>query len=288
MVEILTSVVSGLLIGTAYAAMALGFSLALGTVRTLNLAHTAVGLVFLYLLYVAMHRLGLDVWLAFTALLPVMFVVGVGLYYVLVRSTLLRARDGVLATGIVTLGLSIVIENALNLGWGPSARAIVTPLSGEALQFGGVHVQTNYVVGAGLAGAAVTGVYLFLHRTTHGMSVRAVAQQYEGALLQGVRVDRVSALTFGLGSATAAVGGLGLGLTYTFSPVAYFEWLLYVFLIVTIAGSGTILGCLWSGLIIGGAIGLTGAFLPIVWNNLVVFGLLLVILLVRPTGLFRT
>lgn len=282
-----TSVVSGLLVGGVYSAMAVGFSLAMGTAHTLNLAHTSLGLVCAYLAYFATRLLHVDPVLSLVAILPAMFVLGLGIFRALVEPTVKKARDPALATAVLTLGLSIVVENLISLVWTPTAKLITTGYSGKAIVLAGVPVQVSHLLAFGVAVLAVIGVYGFLHFTHPGRAVQAVAQNRDGAMLQGIRVGRVTALAFALGTATAGVGGVSLALLYAFNPVAYFEWLLFVFLIVTIGGAGAVLGSLYSGLIIGLFTGVAGAFIPQAWNNVVLFGLLILVLLIRPAGLFR-
>lgn len=282
------SLAAGLMLGGVYAAMSVGFSLAMSTAHTLNLAHTALALIASYLAYFASKGLGVDPLVSLLILVPVMFATGWGLYRSLVQPTVRRSKDPAMATAVLTMGLSIVIENLVSVAWTPNARLITTPYSGKAWIIAGVPVQISHVVAFAVAVACVAAVYLFLHRTSPGRAVQAVAQEPDGARLMGIRVDRISALAFAVGTATAGAGGVAAALLFAFNPVAYFEWLLWVFLVVVVAGAGAIRGSMFSGLLIGLVIGVAGALIPNVWMNLVLFGGLIVVLLVRPVGLFRT
>jgi len=287
-ISLATSLIAGLLLGGVYAAMSVGFSLAMSTAHTLNLSHTTIALIASYVAYFGSKRLGLDPLVSLLLLLPAMFALGLALYYTLIRPTVRRSRDPAMATAVLTMGLSIVIENLISVAWTPNARLITTPYSGRAFTVGGATVQISHLIAFAVAVVCIGLVHLFLHHTSEGRAVQAIAQDPDGARLQGIQVTRISALAFGVGTATAAAGGVTVALLFAFNPTAYFEWLLWVFLVVVVAGAGAIRGTLWAGLIIGAIIGLSGALIPNVWLNLVLFSGLILVLLVRPSGLFRS
>lgn len=283
-----SSLISGLLLGGVYAAMAVGFSMALGMANTLNLAHAAIVLVSTYLAYVSVTLFGIDSAAALIALVPVMFLVGHVLYRHLISPTLRRSDDATLSTAMLTLGLTMILENVLSLIFSPTAKMMPTSYSGQSVSIFGILVQVNHLVAFGLSVVCVLLVYLVVHQTMLGKAMQALAQNRDGARLQGIREEQVSALAFAIGTATTAVAGVASSLIWAFTPNSHFEWLLWVLLVVVIAGAGTVRGTLYAGLIIGSVIGITGALLPNIWLNLVLFGSLIVVLLLRPTGLFRT
>jgi branched-chain amino acid transport system permease protein len=131
-------------------------------------------------------------------------------------------------------------------------------------------------------------VHLFLKKTYTGKAVRASWQQPESAQLYGINLKRISMITFGIAVATAGAGGVGLAMIYSFEPHAHNLWLIYLFLVVIVGGVGNVLGTALAGLVIGIITGLSLAFLPYQWVNLITFGLLIVILVVRPHGLFQS
>lgn len=282
-----TSLVSGLLLGCAYAGAAVGLSLAMGMARVFNLAHTAFGLTCGYLAYFLLTTAGIDPVITLGLLAPLMFLVGLGLWPILFRPTVRGVADPALSTSILTLGLAIAVENALSKIWTPNPRIISTPYSNQALSLFGLNVQGGVAVAAVLGLLLVFGLYWFLNKTFIGLAIQAVAQDPDGARLVGIRAELVSMLVFALSIGTAAVGGVGLAMIYAFGPASYFDWLLTVLLIVVVGGAGAVLGTLVSALAVGTVLGLGGALLPQAWNSLILFGLLLIILLLRPYGLFR-
>ena len=283
---VLAAAVSGVLLGGVYVSATIGLSLSMGMARTFNLAHTAVALVCAYLAYVLLTTYGVDPVLSLLLLVPTMFLVGMGLWKVLVATALKRTIDPPLSTSILTLGLAIAIENAASRVWTPNPRVLHTWYSDEAVHFSGITIQATYAIGAVLAILLVVGLYWFLNYTVRGLAIQAVAQETDGALLQGIDAARVSMSAFALSTATAAVGGVSLALIYSFMPAVYFDWLLIALLMVIVGGAGTVLGTAVSGVIIGFVLGLGGAVLPQSWSNIILFSLLVFILMVRPYGMF--
>lgn len=138
---------------------------------------------------------------------------------------------------------------------------------------------------------AVIGILLlqfFLKKTYMGKAVRAAWQQPEAAQLYGVNLTRISMITFGVAVASAGAGGISMAFLYTFDPHTHNLWLIYLFLVVIVGGVGNVLGTALAGLIVGVITGLSLAFLPYQWVNLLTFGLLMVILIFRPQGLFQS
>ena len=131
-------------------------------------------------------------------------------------------------------------------------------------------------------------IHLFLKKTYTGKAVRAAWQQPEAAQLYGVNLKRIGTITFGLAVASAGAGGVGLAFLYSFEPFAHNLWLIYLFLVVIVGGVGNVLGTAAAGLVIGVITGLSLAFLPYQWVNCLTFGLLMVILVLRPQGLFQS
>ncbi len=282
-----TSLVSGLLLGCAYAGAAVGLSLAMGMARVFNLAHTALGLTCGYLAYFLLTAVGIDPLVTAGLLAPLMFLAGLALWPTLFRPTVRGVADPALSTSILTLGLAIALENLLSKIWTPNPRIITTPYSNQALNLLGLTAQGSLVVAAALGLTLLLALYWFLNKTFLGLAIQAVAQEPDGARLVGIRAELVSMLVFALSVGTAAIGGVSLAMIYSFGPASYFDWLLTVLLIVVVGGAGAILGTLASALAVGLVLGLGGALLPQAWNSLILFGLLLVILLLRPYGLFK-
>jgi branched-chain amino acid transport system permease protein len=143
-------------------------------------------------------------------------------------------------------------------------------------------------IGFSLAAAGISFLYLFLNHTHTGKAVQATWQDQEGAALMGINLHRVSQIAFGLAIAAAGMGGVSMAMMYTFDPPVHNLWLIYMFLVVIVGGVGSILGTALAGLLLGVITGLGMAFLPYQWINVITFGLLVLTLLIRPQGLFKT
>jgi branched-chain amino acid transport system permease protein len=217
---------------------------------------------------------------------PLLFLLACAVYrFVILPAT--KAREVIVASMILTFGIAIIIENALLLVWGPDPRLMTTWYTSKVLIVGPLYLQYASLAGFGLALAGVIVVHLFLKKTYTGKAVRAAWQQPEASQLYGVNLRRISMITFGLAVATAGAGGIGLTLLYSFEPHSHNLWLIYLFLVVIVGGVGNVLGTALAGIIIGVITGLSLAYLPYQWVNVLTFGLLMLILLVRPQGLFQ-
>ena len=285
--EIVQSLVGGLLLGSAFAVLSVGFSLTWGVTHVLNIAHAAFALLAAYLGYWALNLWGIDPVLALVAIVPLLFILGVIMHEVLIKVTARRAKDLALSSMVLTFGLAVVMENGMQLAWTPDPRVVNTAYTGKAFFVGGIAFQLTHVVSFVLAALTIAALYLFTNRTYMGKAVRAVWQNPTGAALAGINLSRVTSITYGIAIATAGVGGVAMSLIYAFDPATHMVWLVYVFLVVIFGGVGSVLGATLAGLIIGVVVGISGVFVPFVWVNLVLFLLLILLLLIKPSGLLQ-
>lgn len=285
-VVILQSALSGLLLGGVFALLGVGFSLSWGVMKVINISHAAFGILAAYIAYWGLTLYGWDPMLSLFVSLPLLFFSGLLLHRFLIQKVT-RAREIVVASMILTFGLAIVLENAMLFAWAPDERLITTAYSSRALFVGEVILKVSNLMGFGLSMAGIGGIYFFLYHTHTGKAVRATWQDPEGAALQGIHLNRVSMIAFGLAIASAGAGGVAMAYMYSFNPPAHNHWLIFLFLVVIVGGVGSVIGTAVAGLMIGLITGLSGAFLPFQWINVFLFGLLMVILLIKPEGLFK-
>ncbi len=285
-VLLIQALIGGVIMGSVYALLGVGFSLVWGVMKVVHISHPTFGLLAAYLAYWLLKRFGMDPLLSLLISLPGLFLLGLVIYRLLVRP-MRRARDIVVSSMIVTVGLSIIIQNLIMLIWSPDPRLLKPAYAGVVFTVGPFYLQAPHLIAFGLSLLGVTGLYLFLQKTLTGKAVRAAWQQPEAAQIHGISLSRISAVAFGLALATAALGGVALAFLYTFDPHAHNLWLIYLFLVVIVGGVGNLMGSAVAGVLIGMITGLGLAFLPYQWVNLITFGLLMVVLLVRPQGLFN-
>ncbi|MGD0234544.1 MAG: branched-chain amino acid ABC transporter permease [Syntrophorhabdales bacterium] len=286
-VVVVQSIVSGLLMGGIFALLGVGFSLTWGVMKVINIAHAAFGILAAYIAYWGLVLYGIDPLLSLGLSLPLLFCTGLLVHRLLIQP-ITRSKDIVVASMILTFGLAIILENLMLAAWTADERLITTSYSSKAIFLGDIIIRVTSLLGFAVSILGIAAIYLFLHRTRTGKAVRATWQDPEGAALQGIKLTQVSMITFGLALASAGAGGVAMAYMYSFSPPLHNLWLIFLFLVVIVGGVGSIVGSAIAGLIIGLITGLSGAFFPQQWINVLLFGLLMVILLIKPEGLFKS
>jgi len=283
----LDAIIAGLFVGLAFAVLAVGFTLLWGAIDVINVSHAAFGLLGAYLGYYANTRFGVDPILALLMIVPIFFVIGYGFYTILVRRLVAQTDDVSFASLVVTLGLMFALENSMLSVFSPDPRITKTPYTATTYYLAGTPIPGGRLVGAAMSVVTIAAVYLFLTRTYTGRAVRAVAEDPEGAALCGIDRHRVSGITSGIAHATAGIGGVGLSLFYSFDPSSQLSWLISIFLVTVFGGVGSVIGSGIAGVFTGFVTEFSALTLPYAYVDLVLFGFLFIILLVRPEGLIQ-
>lgn len=281
------SLISGILIGGIYALLGVGFSLTWGVMRVINIAHGAFAVFAAYIAYWVSTKLPVDPLLSLFISLPTLFGGGILIHRGLIRP-ITKAKEIIVSSMVLTFGLAIMLENVMLWVWKADPRVLKPTYSGIAIFLFGVALPVSQVIAFILAIVGIGLIYLFLNHTHLGKAVQATWQELEGAALMGINLQRVSEIAFGIAIATAGLGGVSMALIYTFDPAVHNFWLIYVFLVVIVGGVGSIGGTALAGLVLGIVTGLSMAFIPYQWINVLTFGLLIIILLIRPQGLLKT
>jgi branched-chain amino acid transport system permease protein len=279
----LSAMANGLMMGAVYALVALGLTLVYGVLHIINFAHGATLTAAMYAVYVAHATLGVDPYLALPGLAAIFFALG----YVVQRWVIGPASHGDDSNILlVTLGLSIIMENALLAGFRSDTRSIDVPYGFSVVEVGNLFLSTPKLVA--FAGSFVVAalLWLLLARTDTGRAIRAVAKEKTGAALVGVRVEHIYAVTFGLGAACLAVAACLLMPTFLVNPRIGNAFVLVAFTIVVLGGMGSIPGALIGGLFVGVVESLSGLYLGESLGQIGIFLIFILVLLARPTGLF--
>lgn len=280
---ILEAALNGLMTGAVYALIALGLTLIYGVLHIINFAHGALLTCAMFAVWLAWAWLGMDPYLVIVPLVPLMFVLGYGLQRFVVGPAS-HGDDGNIL--LVTLGLSIVLENVLLALFQSDTRTLDTDYSFQVVALGPLLLSYPRVIGLGVA-VVVTGLlWLVLNRTDTGKAIRAVAKEKLGANLVGIDVPHIYAVTFGLGCACLAVAAGLLMPTFYVNPRIGGAFVLVAFTVVVLGGMGSIPGALLGGLFIGVVESLCGLFLGDSLGQIGIFLIFIAVLLVRPTGLF--
>ena len=279
------AVVAGILLGGFYAAVALGLSIVFGQLDIVNIAHPAFVIFGSYVAYMVNDSYGVDPVVAGVLFSPLFFAVGVLVYRVYYLGFERTGRES-LAGLAFFFGVMFIVEVMIILTYGVDYRLVDAPYIGKTIHIGIIDIPLRMFVPFATAIVMTLGVYLYLSRTFTGRAVLAVSQDRLALELMGADPVRIKALAFGLGIATAAVAG---ALLIIIGPVEPSYGRLYigrVFAIVIMGGMGSIGGTLIAALILGVAESLVMTFIGPSWADAVAFGILLVILAVRPQGLF--
>ncbi len=275
-------VVSGLLAGSLYAMVALGLGLIFGVMRVLNVAHGPILMLGAYTTFWLFHLFGLNPYLSLLVSMPVMFVLGVVLQRMLVQ----RVVDAPeLSSLLLTFGISIAIVNLAQLGFTSDLRSVEF-LTGSWL-IGPIALSKSRAIAFLFAVAITAGAFLFLRATRLGKAIRAVSQSRDVAQCCGIDVGRIHMLAFGVASALAAAGGSLVSVMVAIQPEMGGVYTFKSFLVIVLGGAGNYPGALLGGLLLGLVEQLASLFLTTQVNEAVAYVLLVLVLLVRPTGLLR-
>lgn len=277
------TVVNGLLLGGLYALVALGLSIVFGVLRLINLAHGELLVGGAYLSYALSEQLGLS---TFAAVPIVVLAVGALAYAVqrfLLTGLLLRGAEGAL---VATFGLSLLAQGSFSQLFSSTPKALNSSLSTAGITVVGVHTRTSYLVGFVLAALMCVVAHLLLTRTRAGTRVRAAAADPATAGLMGINVRSIYASTFALGAAVAALGGVLIGVTFSFTPTTGTSYLLVGIAVVVLGGVGNMLGTFAGAVLLGLVQSLAADQFGGGYRDLAVYVVFFVVLAARPQGLF--
>ena len=277
-------IVNWLLLGGFYAAVAVGFSLIWGIMNIVNLAQGALIIVGAYVAYVAFTKFHIDPFIGIIVSMAVLFIIGWVIQYVAINRVI---RAPFLVTFMLTFGLDLLIIDLVQLFFTTDLRSINTSYGGAGLQLGPTRIPYDRV-GILLVAVLLTwGLNEFLSRTRTGNAILATGMDRDAARLMGVNIARIYALTFAIGAALAGAAGAMLAQVYPFAPSDANTYTLDAFVIVVLGGLGTP----WAALAGGMLFALAETVLPLIpgvgpgYENVITFGVLVLVLIVRPTGL---
>jgi len=277
------AVLNGLMTGAVYALIALGLTLIYGVLHIINFAHGALLTAAMFAAFFAYQWLGLDPYLAAVGLTPLFFCLGYALQRFVIGPPAHGEDRNIL---LVTLGLAVVIENALLYAFRADTRTINLSYGFNVVEIGPAFLSLPRVIGFGIVVAVALALWLLMQWTDTGKAIRAVAKEKLGAELSGIDVAHIYAMTFGIGTACLAIAACLLLPTYYVNPHAGNAFVLIAFTIVVLGGMGSVAGALIGGLIIGVVESLCGLYLGESLGQIGIFVIFILVLLFRPSGLF--
>ncbi|MER7078543.1 amino acid/amide ABC transporter membrane protein 1, HAAT family (TC 3.A.1.4.-) [Saccharopolyspora kobensis] len=281
---LLQSLVLGVLLGGLYALLAAGLTLYFGVMRVVMLAHSAFLILAAYLAWWFHQRTGLDPLLSLLVTVPLFFALGVGLQRLLISR--LRPATMTMMSVLLTFSLALIVEGVLGLVFSGTHRRIQLPYSGSDLVVLGASIPVVKLIAFALAAVALSGLYALLKFTRFGWALRATIQHREAAQLVGINTDRTAGLGFGLGLATAAVGGTALALDSTIYPSLHWHWIGPLMAIIVVGGLGSVGGAAIAAMVLGLGQSLLQLPLGTTWAQTLFYVALFATLMLQPRGLF--
>jgi len=276
--------INWLLLGSLYAAVALGFSLVWGIMNIVNLAHGAFIIVGAYTAFWLYSQLHIDPYLGIPLTMAALFVLGWIVQYVAINRVI---RAPLLVTFLLTFGLDLLITDLVQQFFSSDLRSINTAYAGNGLDIGSTNIAFDRIFAAGIAVLLTAALNYFLTRTRTGNAILATGMDRDAARLMGISIRNTYALTFAIGAALAGAAGAMLSELYPFNPSSGDAFTLRAFVIVVLGGLGTPWGAVAGGLVFG----LAETVVPLIpgvgpgYDNAIAFAVLVIVLIFRPSGL---
>lgn len=277
----------GLLVGGLYGLAAAGLSLTFGVLRVLNVAHGELIMLGGYGTFWMFTLWQIDPFVSLLGVAPAMFLLGMLLYWALFQFVVKAHEETRIKNSLlIGFGLTLVLHALAIRFWTADERAVTTAYSGAVLRVGGLAVPWLRLTSLLFAFAILAALHLFLAKARWGRAIRATAEDWEAAALMGIPVGKTYLLAFALGSALAGIAGGLVSVSYAISPSIGLEWTLKALVVIVLAGLGSLFGSFAGGIILGLAEAMSVVFLGGPYREVVGLILFLIVLVVRPQGLF--
>ncbi len=280
---VFAGVLNGLLAGGIYVLVAVGLTLIYGVLHIINFAHGSLLMLAMYAVFYLWRLFGVDPYVALPLVIAGAFLFGYALYGLLIGRASHGRDENIL---LITLGLSIVIDNAALLFFGGDTQTIDVPYAGSFVEVGAAFLPLPKIISFGASLVLCAALGLYIAKSDTGKAIRAVAKERQGARLVGIDVDRIFAVSYGIGIACLGAGACLLMPTYYVTPTSGYAFVLIAFTIVVLGGMGSFAGAAIGGFIIGITESLGGLFLGEQLGQIGISLIFILILLLKPTGLF--
>lgn len=283
MVQAIQAIVDGILTGALYALVGIGMALIFGVMRIVNFAHGAFLMVGMYVTFLIFRHTGLNPYYAFILSGLILFLLGYATYKTLLQP--IRERSEFMQI-LLTSGIGLILIGGAQTIFGSNFHQLNLPLLTKYFHFGPITVSAPSLLTFVITAALIVLLYLFVMRTFTGYAVRAIAQNSASAPLVGINVNRIQALSFAVGTAAAGISGALLWPVLYFNPTVGEEFTLKAFVVVVLGGMGSIAGAAMGGLVLGIVESLTTRYWGQQWAAVVDFIIFLLVLSIRPGGIF--
>ena len=289
MLYIIEDMINGILMGSIYGLTAMGLTIIFGVLKVINFAHGSLLMVGMYATYWAITLTGVHPYLALAMVIPAMFIFGYALQAVVIKPIFIAEKNvrEPITVIIVTTGIWYILDNLALLVFGPQYRSLAdNPLKGKMLEFAGMFVSQPKLFGFITAIVTAGTIHWFMQKTVMGRAIRATSMDREAASLMGINQYRIYNVAFGIGAATTGIAAVTLLPFYNVFPTVGVLFDIKCFIIVVLGGLGSISGALLGGIIIGLIESVGPQFMTATWTEAIVYGLFLLVLFVKPSGLF--
>lgn len=275
-------VASALVLGGVYALASVGLTLIFGVMRIVNFAHGEFVMLAMYLA-LGIAAIGLDPYVGLVGGVPLAMLFGLVVFALIIKPVIGRPHVVQIFT---TLGLSIVLQNLVLFGLGGDFRQLRLPYADQVVSLGGAYVTLPQVIAFAVATAATIALFAWLHFTYLGKALRATAQDRHAATLMGIDANRIFMIAFVLGTVCVAIGGVLMAPLFPAYPTVGLHFVMVAFVVVVLGGLGSTIGALAGGLIVAFLDTLGGYIVGTEWKEVLYFVVFMIVLLVRPAGLF--
>ncbi len=278
----LQTLINGIMLGSVYAMVALGLTLIFGILEIPNFAHGALYMVGAYIAFFCISSMGVSYWIALVASIAALFILGMLIERYVYRPFYSQPH---ISSFIVAVGLIFILENGALVLWGADFRRI-TPPSSAVLDLFGTTVTAQRLIVIVAAALLIVAIHLFIKKTRLGWAIEATSQNRDGAQLMGVNTNLIGQATFGLGTGLAAVAAVLVAPILLISPVMGESVIAMAFVIIILGGMGSFYGAVIGGYMIGLLEALISTYATSNYVEAIIFGVLVLVLAFKPTGLF--
>ena len=286
MIEFLQFLVPGVLIGGVYALLASGLGLIFGVMRVVNFAQADFMMLAMYLSWALFAGgVGMDPFVAAPIVFGAFFILGMAVHWLFVRHVIGR-RENHDAQVILTIGLGLIFQNLILIRYSSEPRVVAPSYANEGDFLGEIFVSRARLYAFGLSLLVAALLFLFLNRTRTGRAIRAASENWEAATYMGVDIGRTNLIAFGVGTGLTALGGSALVAFQSITPFVGLRFVVVMFAAVVLGGLGSVGGAFVGGVLIGIVQSVSQVWSSAAVKNVWVFALFLLILYVRPNGLF--
>jgi len=273
----------GAAIGCIYVLLATGLNLIFGVMKLVNFAHGELLMIGAYVGYSVLTLLGVNAYIAVFLSMAIVALIGIVVERLAFRRVLGSDK---LNEIFVSLGLILIFDNIAVLVWGEKSQRIISPFENMSLRLGEVSISYDWLIAVAFVIVILIALLFLIKKTKIGMAMRATSQKSQASMLMGINIEHIYIFTFALGAALAGAAGVLYGIIFPFNPYIGALPTIKAFAIIILGGLGSIPGAIIGGLLYGIAEQSAVIFLGGIWRNAVAFSVLIIVLLLRPKGLF--